>query len=105
AAAFATHVGVIELEALVEALSNEIELSAVKVDKTFGVDDNLDAMTVEHRIFGRRLVNELERVRQPGTTGGAHTQPHTNPLAPPFERAAHMLDRSIGHADSHRNLL
>src|SRR5690606_26463646 len=105
AAAFATHVGIVELEALVEAFTNEIELSAIEVDEALGIDDDLDAVAVEDRVFRSRLVYEFERVGQHGTTGSTYPQPYTDALAAPFQGAAYMIGCGAGHADSHRNLL
>src|SRR5690606_4450077 len=81
AAALAAHVGVVELEALVEAFLGEVQLGAVQIDQALGVDDDLHAVALEHLILGLQLVDELQHVGQAGAAGGAHTQTDADTLA------------------------
>src|SRR3546814_12706640 len=74
AATLATNVRVIELEALVEPFANEVEFRAVEIYQALGINDHHDPMTIEHRIFGCRFVDELKYVRQARTAGRTHPE-------------------------------
>src|SRR6478609_637929 len=82
AAAAVPLVGVVELEALVEAFTHEVELRAVDVRQALRVDQQLDAVVLEHDVFGRHVIDILQLVSQAGAAGGLHAQAHTDPLAP-----------------------
>src|SRR5450830_570289 len=64
AAALVLDVRVVEAEAFVQALARKIELGAVDVGQALGVDEHLDAVRLEHLVFGRGLVDILELVGQ-----------------------------------------
>src|SRR6478609_6862256 len=57
AAAAIALVRVVELEAFVQAFAHEIELRAVDVGQALRVDQQLDAVVLEHDVFRRHLVD------------------------------------------------
>src|SRR5882672_9640240 len=62
AAALILHVGIVELESLVQAFAREIELGAVEVRQALGIDDDLDAVALESEIVRIDRVCVLELV-------------------------------------------
>src|SRR5574343_1936738 len=72
AAALVLHVGVVELEPLVEAFAGEIEFHAVDIRQAFRIDHNLDAIALDHQILFSRFVDELKAVGHAGTAAGPH---------------------------------
>src|SRR5262249_18703413 len=74
-------VGVVELEAFVQAFAGVVQLGAVEVGQALGVDEHLDAAALEFLVFRVGRVRELQLVRQPGAAGGTHAQAHADALA------------------------
>ncbi len=75
-------VGIVELEALVEALLDEIQLGAIQMDQALGIDNDLDALLLEHLILIGQFINELKHVGQTGAAGGFDAEAQANALAP-----------------------
>ena len=95
------HVRVIELEAFIQALARKIELSAIDVGQALRINKYLDPVRLKHRVISRGLVNILEFVCHPGTTGRAHTKTQPNPFAALFQITRDMLGRFFSQSDRH----
>lgn len=81
ATTLALGVGVVELEALVEALLDEVQLGTIQVDQALGIDDDLDTVLLEYLIFIRQLVDKFEHVGKTGTAGGLDAEAQADALA------------------------
>src|SRR5258706_3786559 len=101
AAAAVLLVGVVELEALVEALAHEVELGAVEVGEALGVDQDSHAVALEGLVLGLHLVGEFELVREPRAACGAHAKAYAAPLAALLDVAPHVVGGAIGKGDRH----
>src|SRR5450830_154710 len=91
AAALVLDVRVVEAEAFVQALARKVQLGAVDVGQALGIDEDLDAMRLEHLVFGRRLVDILELVGQARATGRADTKAQAQALAAALDVAVDVL--------------
>src|SRR5688500_2874566 len=87
AAALVLDLGVLELEALVQAFSGVVELGAVDVRQALRVDHHLDAVALELQVVGVGLVDELELVGHARAAGGAHAHAQADALASLREEA------------------
>src|SRR3954464_8432074 len=94
-------VGVVELEALVQALAHEVELRAVEVGEAFRVDQHLDPVALERLVLGGDLVGELELVREARAARRAHAQAQAHALAALLDIALHVLRGAIGEGHGH----
>ena len=101
ATATITFVGVVELEAFIEAFTDEVELRAIDVGQALGINQDLDAQALENDVFGRDLVGELDLVGQARATRGLDTQAHTDALAATAEVASDVACSRFGQANSH----
>ena len=73
AAALALNVRVVELEALVEAFPDEVQLGPIHVGQAFRVDQDLQAMAFENDILGGDLVSKLQLDRKSTRLNSSHT--------------------------------
>src|SRR5690606_30465975 len=87
------------LEALIEPFANEVQLGAVEVGQALGIDDHLDAMTLEDQVFRGQLVDELQHVGETGAASRTHPQTDTFTLAAPLDGTLHVTDGGFRHAD------
>src|SRR5687767_10312916 len=62
AAAFALDVGITEAERLVQALADEIHLGAIEKGEALAVDDDLDAMVLEHQVGALHVIGIVDDV-------------------------------------------
>src|SRR5690606_19946313 len=92
-------------EALVEPFAGEIQLGAIEVNQALRVNNDADAMALEHLILRLQLVDKLQHIGQTGTASGTHAQTNTFALAATFQGAAHVLCSRFSHADCHDALL
>ena len=101
AAALVLHVGVVELEALVQALAREVELGAVEVRQALRVDHDLHAVALELVVLGLHRVGELELVGHARAAGGAHAEAQRHALAALGEVALDVVGGVFGERDGH----
>src|SRR5450755_4638650 len=90
---------VVKLESFVQAFANEVKLGAIDVRKAFRIDQHLDAVVFEDRVFGGQFVGVLELVGQAGTPGGLYAQPHSHALAAFGDVARHVAGSRFGQGD------
>src|SRR3954465_10798004 len=93
AAAAVPLVRIVELEAFIEALAHEVEFRAVDVGKALRVDQQLDAVVLEHDVLRRYVIDVLQLVGQAGAAGGLHAQAHTHALATLGQITGHVPRR------------
>src|SRR5437899_6440620 len=81
AAALILHVGIVELEALVQALAREVELGAFQKLEALRVDDDLHAVALEGLVARVDGVGVFDPIGKAGAARGAHAQPQAHALA------------------------
>lgn len=82
ATTLALGVGVIELEALIEAFLDEVQFGAIQMDQALGIDDDSDTVLLKHLIFIRQLIDKLEHIGKTRTAGGLDAEAKAYALAP-----------------------
>src|SRR6185369_11293038 len=92
---------VLELEAFVQPLANEVEAGAVDVRQALRVDDDLDAVVLEDVVLRRELVGVFELVGQARAAGRLHAQTHADAPASLAEVAGDVPRRGFGEGDGH----
>src|SRR5207237_6229157 len=75
------HVGVVELETLVQALAREVELGAFQELKALRIDDDLHAVALEGPVIRVDGVGVFDPVGKAGAARGAHAEAQTHSLA------------------------
>ncbi len=78
AAAKALDVGIVVLEAFVEAVPGEVDPSSTQQWQAFGVDDDFHAVAFVHRVTEVDAIRQLDDIGKPGAAGGllrAHEGP------------------------------
>src|SRR5436853_5890773 len=99
AAALILHVGIVELEALVQALAGEVELGAFQELKALRIDDDLHAVALEGLIFRIHRVGVFDPVGKAGTARGAHAQAQTHSLPSFGEEIGDVSRGAFGQSD------
>src|SRR5436190_1146319 len=94
AAAFVFHIGVVELETLVQPFPCEVELGAIEIRQALGIDHHGDPVAFVPQVLGTRLVCVLELVGKPGAARGANAQPQPNALPPLAQVTGDVLSRA-----------
>src|SRR6267142_2138727 len=102
APAFILHLGVAELEALVEAFARVVELGAVDVLQALGVDQHLHAVALELEVVRAALVHKLELVGHAGAARGAHAHAQADALPALGEEALDVGCRFLSERDRHQ---
>src|SRR6185503_19961334 len=102
APAFILHLGVAELEALVQSLARVVELGAVDVRQALRVDQHLDAVALELHVVRVGLVDELELVGHSGAARGTHPHAQAHPLAALGEEVLDVVCRFFGERHCHQ---
>jgi len=88
AAALPLHVGVAEAEGLVQALLHEVDFGAVDVAEAGAIDDDLDALILEHDVVGGDLVGIVHDVGKTRAAGLLDRQAQAHAVAPAPEEGA-----------------
>src|SRR3989344_450031 len=101
AAAGILDVGVVELEAFVQALARVIEFGAVEIDQALGVHNHLGAVALVNMIVRLDLVGVFDDIGLAGTTGGTHTEAQPLALAAFFDEFPHALGGGGCHGNCH----
>src|SRR5213594_3500524 len=99
AAALVLHVGIVELEALVQALAREVELGAFQELKALRIDDDLDAVALEGPVIRVDGVGVFDPVGEAGTARGAHAQAQTHSLPSLGEEIGDVSRGAFGQSD------
>jgi hypothetical protein len=91
--------GLLNLKAFVQSFPGIVKLSAIQIEEALGIDEDLDALRLEHQVLRLGLIRKLQGVGHPRATRGTYPQADTQALPTIFQVAAHM----IGGGRSHRN--
>src|SRR6266571_7762292 len=101
AAALIPDVGVIELEALVQALAGEVQLGAFEELKALRIDDDLYAVALEALVIRVDAVRVFDPVGKAGTARGAHAQAQAHALAALREEGIDVACGAFCKSDRH----
>lgn len=92
---------VIEFEAFVETFALEIKLGAIKHGMALGIDQYLRTETLEHQVFGKRIIRVLKFVREPGTARCFDAEADANAFAALGNVFLNVVGSSLGEGDRH----
>src|SRR6266568_4185679 len=99
AAALIPDVGVIELEALVQALAGEVQLGAFQELKALRIDDDLDPVTLEGLVIRVDGVRVFDPVCKARAARSAHAQAQTHSLPSLGEETGDVSRGAFGKRD------
>src|SRR5204862_4297958 len=99
AAALVLHVGIVELEALVQALAREVELGAFQELKALRIDDDLDAVALEGAVIRVDGVGVFDPVGKARAARSAHAQAQTHSLPSLGEEIGDVSRGAFGKRD------
>src|SRR6266700_8037901 len=99
AAALVLHVGIVEFEALIQALASEVQLRAFQELKALRIDDDLDPVALEGLVIRVDGVRVFDPVGKAGTARGAHAQAQAHALPSLGEEIGDVSRGAFGKRD------
>src|SRR5690606_1764910 len=91
APAFGAGVGVAEYEPLAQALAGEVDFGAVHQRQAGGIDEDADAVLLEHRVAVAPVAGQVGHVAPAGTAGALHARSQAPGLRVALQEALHAL--------------
>src|SRR5690606_10450066 len=101
APAFGAGVGVAEYEPLAQALAGEVDFGAVHQRQAGGIDEDADAVLLDHRVAVAPVAGQVGHVAPAGTAGALHAKTQAQRLRVALQEALHALQGDGGEGDGH----